>query len=330
MKPKTAPAYLTALLLSAALLAGCGGEDEIASVDNDSISMDDFYQHLSTKRTVRVIVQGQVVEVRVAETLGFQALQELATQKIVMHMAADAGLAPTDDEVEAEIKFKESINAQYLETLKAVGYTMGQIRREVAYQLAEERLLTRGIDVKMSEVEELIRDQPEQFMAPAVADVYQVFVLSQARKDLVDAALAAAQNFKVVAARYNQAPEGERVRLSIDSLSEPVKSVIENAPIGRTTDWVATAGGFKRFSVESRTEAAMPEMTDARKKLIQRQLALAYGRRANDLPRQVADKLRSSEVKVSADEVILSELWKRFEDRLGQIDETPPAALPEG
>ena len=207
---------------------------------------------------------------------------------------------------------------------------MGQIRREVAYQLAEERLLTRGIEVDMSEVDDVIRNQPEQFMEQAVAVVYQVFVLSQERKDLVDAELAAAQNFRVVAARYNQAPEGERVRLRIDGLSEAVRSVILDAPIGRTTDWVATAGGFKRFSVESRTEATMPEMTDARKKLIQRQIALAYGRRANDLPRQVADKLRSSEVKVSADELILSDLWKRFEDRLGQIDDVPPAALPEG
>ncbi|MCH7944684.1 MAG: SurA N-terminal domain-containing protein [Armatimonadetes bacterium] len=309
-------------------LAGCGGEDQIASVDNDPISMDEYYQLLATKRTVRAVVQGQVVEVQIAETLGFQALQELATRKIVMHMAADAGLAPTKDEVEAEIKFKSSLNPQYLDTLRGFGYTMGQINSEVAYQLAEERLLTRGIDVEMAEVDRLIEEEPEQFMEPAIVDFYQVLVLSQERKDLVDEELAAAQNFKVVAKRYNQAPEGEHVVLRLDSLTEPLKSALENAPIGRTTDWVATAGGFKRFSVESRTEATMPEMTENRKKLIRRQLALAYGRRANDLSRQVAQKLRSSEVKVSDNKPTLKGQWERFEDRLGKADDTSPPGTP--
>ena len=230
----------------------------------------------------------------------------------------------------AEIKFKTSINPQYLDTLRGFGYTMGQINREVAYQLAEERLLTRGIDVKMAEVDKLIEDEPEQFMEPAVVDFYQVLVFSQERKDLVDEALAAAQNFEVVAKRHNQAPEGERVVLRMDSLTGAVKTAIENAPIGRTTDWVATAGGFKRFSVKSRTEAAMPEMTDERKELIRRQLALVYGRRANDLSRQVAQKLRSSEVKVSDDELILKGQWDRFEDRLGKVTDASQSGTPPG
>jgi len=312
-------------------LAGCGGEAEIASVDNDPISMDEYYQLLATKRTVRVVVQGQVVEVQVAETLGFQVLQELATQKIVMHMAADAGLAPTTDDVEAQIDFNTKINPRYLDTLRDLGYSMAQIRREVAFQLAEERLLTRGIKVKMEEVEKLIREEPEQFMQPAIVDFYQVFVLSQERMDQVDAELAAAQPFKVVAAMYNQAPEGERVTLRLDSLPASVRETLENAPIGRTTDWVATAGGFKRYLIQSRTEATMPEMTDTRKELIRRQLALAYGRRANDLPRHVALKLRSSEVRVSDDEPTLKGLWDRFEDRLDTAMETSPSgSLPTG
>lgn len=320
MRKLLVPLSLT--LASLVLIVGCGQEKAIASVDGESIPLADFNEYLTTKRTVRVVVQGQIVEVPVAETLGFQALQELTTQKVILHMAADAGIAPTEQEVDKEIDFKKAINPRFMTDLKNSGMSLGQIRREVAYALAEERLLTRGITVGMDEVEKMLKEKPEQFTEPAYADVYQIYVLSQARKDLVDKELQASQSFKSVATKYNQSPDGSHKRLQISKLTGPTKSVITDSPVGGTTNWVAVSGGFIRFYIESRTEAKPIEMTADKREYIRRQIAITYGKQANDLAKQVAEKLRSTDVKVSDDEVILKDMWKRFEDRLEKTSPT--------
>lgn len=318
-------ARLVALpLFLLAILSGCGREKAVANVDGESITMEEFNQYLATKPTVRVKVQGQVVDVPVAENLGFQALQELATQKIVIAMAKEAGLAPTDEEIDKEIDFKKALNPGYLNDQKNAGRTLGQIRRETAYALCEERLLTRGTNVGMEEIEKMIEDQPDQFIEPASADVYQIFVLSADKKKLVDAELKAGQTFKAVSGKYNQSPNGSKIRVRPDRLAEPVKSVISKSQIGSTTAWVEVSGGFNKFYIESKTEAKAIEMTAERKETLRRQLAVSRGRQANDLGKEVAERLRKADVLVSDDEETLKDLWKRFQDRLEKVAEEEP------
>jgi parvulin-like peptidyl-prolyl isomerase len=305
-------------------LTGCSGSGDssaVVTVDGEDVTKEQFNQYISTKRTVRVVVQGQVVEVPVAETLGFQAMQELATQKVVMHMAADEGLMPTADEVEAEIEFKKAITPSFLNDLKAAGYTMGQIRREVTYSLCEERLLTRGIKVDMAEVDKMIKENPAQFMEPATLDVYQILVLSEQRKAMVDQELRTSQSFKAVAAKLNQDPSGERKQLPVAQLRDPFKTIFADARPGFVTDWIPSGTGFVKMYLEGRTEAKPIEMTPEKKEYLRRQIAMSYGRQANDLPKKVADRLRSSDVMVSENEAVLKEMWKRFEDRLEKVSD---------
>lgn len=298
-------------------LAGCGGSNEVASVNNEGISLEEFNQYLATKRTVRVVVQNQVVEVPVSETLGFQALQELATRKLVMQMASDEGLMPTEQEIEAEIKFKTAINPQYLNELTSVGFSFGQIRREVAYAMCEERLLTRGIDVKMDEVDQMMKENPQQFIEPATVTVYQILTNSEARREQVDSELRASVPFKQVATNRTIDPQGPRKQYATERLAEPLKSALEGKPISHVTDWIDAGNGAQaKYFIEARTESKPVDMTPERKELLRRQIALNYGRQANDLPRQVADKLRGSDVRISDDQETLNTMWKRFKDRL--------------
>lgn len=313
------------LLALGAILTGCGdSEVELASVDGEPITLQEFNDYLSTKRTVRAVIQGQIVEVQVAETLGFQALQELTTRKLVLHMAADEGISLSKKVVDDEIDFRKALNPSYLTNMRALGYSMGQIKDEIRFSLAEELLLTRGITVTMAEVDQKIIDSPQLFETPASADVYQVFVLTQEQKDEVDAALNAAEGFKTVATRLNKATEGSRIQLQLNRLTDPIKSIIEDAPIAATTEWVETAGGFKRFYVEQRTEATMMDMTPERKESIRRQMALAYGRQANDLSAELAKRLKSSDVVVSSDHEMLKSTWEKFEDRIEESLESSP------
>ncbi len=320
----------SALFTGIALLAlsGCGGGDKgsVVTVDGEGVTFDEFHQYLTTKRTVRVVVQNQVVEVPVAETLAFQALQELATQKLVMHMAADEGLMPTEKEVEAEIEFKKKINPRFLTDLKASGYTMGQIRSEVAYGLCEERLLTRGIKVEMSEVDKMIKENPEQFTDPATVSVYQILVLSESQKQQVDRELGGSQPFKTVATKFTQDPQGPRKQYAIARLEEPIKSALAGKPVSYVTPWLTVGTSQVKFFIDEITQAKPIDMTDERREMLRRQVALSYGRQANDLAEQVADRLRGSDVRVSEDETMLTDMWKRFKDRLEKKAESEETA----
>lgn len=297
-------------------LAGCSSKADLAMVENDAITIDEFNEYLATKRTIRAVIQGQVIEVQVSETLGFQALQELTTRRLVLHMAADEGMKPTTKDVSEEIKFRTALNPSYIDNLRFLGYSMGQIKKEVAYSLAEERLLTRGITVDDAELDKWINDNPQQLENPAVAEVYQVFVLSEQAKDEVDAALGSAQSFKSVANRFNKAPQGYHINMALKGLAEPIKSIIENAPIASKTEWVETAGGFVRYYVEQRTEATKIELTNDLRESIRRQIALSYGRQANDLSVELVKRLKSADITVSDDYEMLSNTWDRFEDRI--------------
>ncbi len=310
-------------------LIGCGGggnSNAVVTVDGEGVSFDDFHQYLTTKRTVRVVVQNQVVEVPVAETLAFQALQELATQKLVMHMAADEGLMPSEKEVEAEIEFKKKINPRFLTDLKSSGYTMGQIRREVAYGICEERLLTRGIDVDMSEVDKMIMENPTDFIEPATITVYQILVLSDVKRKQVDDELAASQPFKTVATKHTQDPQGARKQYAVARLEEPIKGALADKPIGYITPWLTVGNSQVRFFIDERTAEKKIEMTEDKKEMLRRQVAISYGKQANDLSNQVAARLRGSDVRVSEDETMLKDMWKRFKDRLEKRAEDAESA----
>jgi hypothetical protein len=328
------PRHLTVAVAALAMIAvaGCGGGTDskaVVTVDGEPVTNEEFHQYLTTKRTVRVIVQNQIVEVPVAETLAFQALQELATQKLILHMAADEGLLPTEKEVEAEIEFKKKVNPNYLTELKAAGYSMGQIRREVMYGLSEERLLTRGITVDKSEVDKMIENNPQQFIEPATVTLYEIMVLSDARKAQADQELAGSTPFKTVATKHTQNPNGPRLQYAVARLQEPLKSALEGKPVGFVTDWIPVGNGHVRYFIDARTEEKPMDMTPEKREMLRRQLALSYGRQANDLAEQVTQKLRGSDVRISEDEATLKDMWKRFKDRLekrAEDAETAPTA----
>jgi hypothetical protein len=316
MKPRN---FLT-LFAGAALLTavGCGGGEgkAVATVDGEGITFEEFHEYLMTKPNVRVVVQGQTVEVPVAETLAFQAMQELATRKLIMQMAADEGLLPSEDEIEQEIAFKKKLDPQYINRLKSVGYSMGQIRREVSFKLCEERLLTRGIDVKKDEIDSIIANNPEQFVEKETVSVYQVVVQSDARKQQVDKELSESKPFKNVATQLTQDPQGPRRRYEVARLEEPVKSALNGKPVGFVTDWLTIGGAQVKFYIDERSEEKPIDMTPERREQLRRQMAINYGRQANDLQKQVTERLLSSEVSVSDDEDVLKDMWKRFKESI--------------
>ena len=310
-------------IIAVVVFAGCrGGTPKIATVQGAAISREAFIQHMKTKAIVRVVLSnGQVVELPLADTMAFQAIQDLITQQILLQMAEDAGLLPDEDEIEAEIEFRKRLNQNFVNNLRSRGYTQTQIRREVSVDLARERLLTRGIVVTMEEIETMIVEQPEQFMEPATIDMYYILVTSEEGKRNVDVALASAQKFKDVAAKLSEAQNAARTQgrfpeRRLGRLSPAVRELVEATPINGITEWLQLDQNWAMFLIEGRTDATPIDMTDDLKESVRRQIALERGRLANDLTAEVGRRLKDAEVEIPDDEKSIKSAFARFQEQL--------------
>lgn len=319
-----AVAGAASLLLALGCQGGGGGGGAKATVDGEAITTEEFISYLESKPTVRANIQGQAVEVPVAETLGFQALQDLVGKKVMMSLAKEAGVAPTNEDVEKEIKFRQEMSPSFVQNLQKQGFTTAQIRREVMYSLAQERLLTKGITVPMKEVEDVIKTNPEQFVEPATAVIDLVFVPDAANKAKADAEFAKGAAFDAVKLRYDKAEPELRSTIDaslasgqgvpLEQMKPEFRAAIEKTAAGSMTGWIKTDKGSTRFKVFSKKAKKKMDMTATRKEYLQRQMAMQRGSQANDLQAKITKKLK--EAKIDVKDEALKDLWKTFMDRV--------------
>lgn len=307
------------------ILAGCSqNENEIvASVDGETIDFKAFYEYMQSKPSVKVIVGNQTTSLPVAETLAFQALEDLVNQKLLMHLAADLGLIPTKEEVEKEIEFKRSLNPNFIDRLTDRGFNISQIRKNLKMELAQEKVLTKGIQVTMEEVDNYIKRNPKQFITPAIADLYWIYVKSERAKKRVDQELISGQSFRAVATRYSEYPNAERLKgrfpqRVIGSMPPKIQNIAKKHKIGQKTEWIPIQNGYAKFFIEQKTEEKPIKMDEKRKVALKRRLALQRGRLANDLSDTLLKKFKESNI--SVDYQPLKKPWGKLKQKIKDMD----------
>jgi len=292
-------------------MAGCGrGGDVIATVNGESITADDFYKYLEFKPEVRVVTQSGVATLQPEGTLGFQALQDLISQKVTMQLARDKNVYPTDADVNKELEFKKKLNPDFLPRLTASGFTFDLIRQSITLDLIRERLLTDGIKVTSADVEKYIKDNSQEFIDPEKVDLYWVLVQDKPTQKRVDEELNAGQAFSQVAIKYSAAPDAKetgaklvdktnpRVPPALKSLPQNVQQAIKNLREGQKTDWIMLVDGYAMFMLNKRIPERAMVMDDTKKEYLRRLLAQKKGSEARDINRQVLQKLKDSKVDV--------------------------------
>lgn len=337
---------LTKKILWAALLAvavtglsGCGSKDSgggssdrLATVAGDAITVDEFHKYLEIMPTAQVVVQNQVAALPINETLAFQALRDLVMQKIVAQMAKDEGVYPTDEEVTAEIKFKTTLNESFLKELNARGLDLKTIRKSIAQDLAQERLITKGITVTKEDVDQYIKDNPKQFVEPATADITFIYVRDDAAKKQVDQALASGQTFADVAVRLSQVPNVAQngAKFPVNVIEQlptgpdtNIKELIKSTPELKETAWVKFQGGQTKFYVDKKTEERPVSLDENRKEQIRRNLALQRGQQATDLQKRIADRMKEADIQIAY--ASLKDPWKTAMDKAKEADTSAQA-----
>lgn len=312
---------------------GCQQQQSVASVNGEKISLGELHEYLLTKPKVQVLVNNTRAELPVADTLAFQAVRDIIGQKVLLQMAREEKVAPTDKDIDSEIAYRSGLDASFVTALKQRGLTMEAIRRLVTIDLCQYRLQVGSDESSMPDVEKYIQANPDKFVTPASLDLAWILAKTPERRLKAQAALDSGMDFKSVAREFSEA-EGARFNDGaypfrvIKEVPPLVRSAVQDLQPGDKTAWLQGEIGYAKLQCVSRVEAKPLEITTARKEYVRRQLSLTKGARKRDLGKDLADRVRASATVIS--DPSLAPMWTNYASRLNDSASAPrlPSADP--
>lgn len=331
-------AFLAGFIAAAFLIGsfGCNrGGGTLATVNGEAVPMDEFTTFLQTKPEVRVITENGSATLPVDGTLGFQALQDMIGQRILLKIAKQEGVEPKADDVQKEIEFQRQLRPNFMASLTQRGLTLEQIKRGITIDLAKERLVTKGITISDKEVDAYIKGHPSEFIDPARAEMLWVFVKTEKGRKQVDKDLGSGQSFSTVAMRYSEYP-GARSNAgkfrdpsgnspAISALPPALQAEVKRTPEQRSTGWMKLLDGWAKFYIERKTENKSIAVTPQMRQAYKRRLALERGSKTRDLQKQILGALK--EAKIEIQPKAYRDAWKQAFDKFVQQDK---ADVPRG
>ncbi len=292
----------TSILGLAFILVGCkgGGGDTMAVVNGDTITKDEYISHLERKVQVLVRTQQGPAQAEVAQPLNFQALNDLVNQRLLIQMAKEENVLPTEQDIANEISYQSSKRADFVTALTQQGLTLVDIKNELKVTLCRHNLLSKGVKISQAQVDAYIKDNPKQFENPRLVDLTWIVVKNPEDKAKVDNELKTGQTFSVVAKQYSIAQTGPQYPSRIyDQFPKQLKDVIDKLSENATSGWLADNNTFVKFHVEKKTPASKIEIKPWMKIEIERQLAEQKGAAAVDLDKRLLGRRKSATINIT-------------------------------
>jgi parvulin-like peptidyl-prolyl isomerase len=326
MKPLLRLSWIGVVSVAALALTGCkSGGENLAVVNNEPITMQEFYDYLEVKPEVQVVLEnGQIATVRVADTLAFQALQDLVRQRTILQLSKDMKLEPSATEVNQEVVFQRERDPQFIKNLLDRGLTKDQIEASLKVDLAREKLLTKDIKVTDEDVTKFIKDNPIQFTEPKQIEALWIFVKEEVKQRDVDRALNAGGSFATVATKYSDAPNAQEnggtfPQTIVDRLPAELQRLFDATAEGKETGWQRLTDGWAKFYVVKKTAAKKVDVNATERKWLKRQIAVQRGLQGSDLDKRLLDKLKDADITITFRE--LQGPWKAAMERLENASE---------
>lgn len=297
--------------------------------------MDEFHKYLELKPQVQVIVNPQNLKGdssgalstqpyvgQVVGSLSLQALNDLVQQAILRQMAKDEGVWPSPDDVEKEIKDKTDTSPGYLQQLNGAGFTPSMIRNDVALQLAQFNLTTKGIKIGQDQVDTYIKDHPTEFVVPEGIDMLWLLVTSEKDKNAAEAELKAGTSFIVVAQKYSKAPQTqsqqyrfpEQYMPNLAKYGKDLEPAVRATAEQAQTPWIRFTEGWAKFYVQKKAPKRNLPIDDKMKKRVLRALMLQEGSKGKDINLRVQEALRKADVQIGPE--YLRDPWKKSMETL--------------
>lgn len=308
---------------------GSGGGDGgvVATVNGSPITNDEYLRYMMLKPSVNILTERGPATARVSPPLGFQALEDLVQQRLVVQMARDENVYPSDDQVEKEMQFRVKSDPDFVKRLTSQGLSIDMIKEAMKVEMSQFNLLTKGITVTPDAIDAYIKANPKEFVKPPSVDLIWILARSEKTKQAAEQALRSGQTFDQVALQYSEAQNAKQSqgRLpihQIEQLPKELQAPIAATPQLKSTDWIKAQDGWAKFYVERRAAATpVPTNSEEMREKIKRKIMLQRGSGGRELQARLQARLR--EAKVDVQFPGLQDSWKLFEDRMKSQNAAP-------
>ncbi len=303
---------ITAIGMALCAVAGYAQIDSsrvVFSVNGDEIKGDEYYTHMEFLPNMgRILESGNVISV----TPGLLTIVELINQHLVLQLAKQKNLYPTDAEVDALIKQTLVDDPQMVTRWVGGGRTEPELRQAFLMTLSRFKIQTEGITVSDQEVSDFYHKNqiPGLTVDPRTVTLRMISVPDADTQKAVDADLASGQPFADVAkARSNDVTEsqgGHLGPLPTDALPKDVVKLLDQTKVGSSTPWIDEQVGdasapktiHVKYLVEAK-EAEKPKNFDDVKETIRRKMLLDRGAVRNDVEKEISALRQSAKIQIS-------------------------------
>ncbi len=291
------------VLISGIAVAGFAQIDparRIATVNGEEIKGDEYYHRMEFLPGV-----GKRMGTSFAEfPPGFLTLEQLITEHLVLQLAKEKGVLPTDPEVQADLNEKLQDEPRLIEEWMADGKTRAELDYQIKVDLAQFKIQTAGVTITDQEIDAYYKDAVTRFTIPKRYKLRTIAVTSEEGKTSVDADLAAGKNFGDVAtaksddvSKVNGGSFDPIPLLAIPD--EATRNAIAATKIGQTTAWLKQGDkAWAKFLVEGILPEELQKLTPSLRRALRRQLMLQRGRTKNDVTKDMNEMRAKAKINI--------------------------------
>jgi hypothetical protein len=271
----------------------------VASVNGEDIKMDEYVHRLEWYRVEPSSPLNSL-------PVGFLALNQMITERLVLQLAKDKGVAPSDPQIDAEEKSEIAHSPTLLTELQADGRTEQDLRQGIAYNLAQYNLQTYGITITDQEVEQHYKANLGDYTIDKQYKLRVIVVEDDAGQAAVDQDLAAGKAFADVASARSidltKGQGGEYGLVQESHLGGPTVAALQSIKIGQVTPWVRGKDSDSlrvKYLIEDIVPSKVLPLDDDLRVQIRRKLSLDKGAIKNSVMKDLQAATASAKVVIS-------------------------------
>jgi hypothetical protein len=289
------PAALFALFAAAAF-AQTPPDKVVVIVNGEPVVGRTYLKRMEVLPRVGEIVNGKFV----SSSPGFLTLNRIVNEILLLQLAKEQGVSPTDSEVEAELTKMMEGNPELVAGLKKIGFTEDDLRYDIRVQIAEFKVQTRGINVTDQQVETYYK---ANIRAYTVADTYKLRIVAvdtEAKRKAAEADLVAGMPFAEVAKKHSlhasRDEGGDLGEVPFDEISESLQKFVKGKAAGSVTEWMSGEGLFAKVLVEAVKPGKVFPLDAGLRADIRRVMMLERGEDRNNVGKMMAEMRKRARI----------------------------------
>ncbi len=275
----------TMLAIAAGAFAQGDASKTLVTVNGEAIKGDEYVSRMQVMPGVGRMVGDSFISAQP----GFLTLQQLINERLMMQLAKEKKVYPTQKQIDDEKAYMERKYPDIKKAYEMLGVTEAEYTYAITVRLCEYNLTTMGVTVTDFEVENHYKTLlSSTYTVPTRYTLRIMIVDTEATKAKVDQEMAAGATFAQMATKYSveistKNNGGLLGDVAEGALSETLLNQVKAVKKGEMTPWFLTGSNWTKLLVEDVKQKQVIPLDANLKFEIKRKLMMNGGHSVNTL-----------------------------------------------